>query len=309
MITTVTLNPMLDKTVYVETVRPGKIVRASRVEFVVGGKGINVSRQLHRLGSDTLATGFAGGEIGAFLDRLLDEEGLSHGFVRVAGMTREGVTYRDRNNVQTSVFEPPHHVMRKEADALVSLCRTLIGKSTWVVCSGSSPSPEADGVFRDIVSMAREAGIPSVLDSYGSAFEMALPAMPVLIKPNKEEYEQTFGKRLEIEDDFRWALDSLLRLGITYCIITAGSAPFYAATREGMWKVRPPAVKAVNATGSGDSMVAGFLFGLTHGWDFERCLRFGAAAGAANASVWEVAASSKEHIEALENEVEIVSLH
>ena len=74
----------------------------------------------------------------------------------------------------------------------------------------------------------------------------------------------------------------------------------------GIWKVMPPRVKTVNATGSGDSMVAGLLFGLTHGWDFERCLRFGAAAGAANASVWEVATSSREQIEALEGRVEIV---
>jgi 1-phosphofructokinase family hexose kinase len=307
MITTVTLNPMLDKTVHVEAVRPGRIVRASRVEYIVGGKGINVSRQLHRLGSDTLATGFAGGEIGTLIDRLLNEEGLSHGFIRVAGMTREGVTYRDSNNVQTSVFEPPHNVTAAEADSLLSLCRSLIGKSSWVVCSGSSPSPEADDLFRDILAMAREAGIPSVLDSYGTAFRIALPAMPVLIKPNKDEYEQSFGKRLESDDDFRLALDSLLTLGITYCIITAGSSSFFAATREGMWKVRPPKVKAINATGSGDSMVAGFLYGLTHGWDFERCLRFGAAAGAANASVWEVAASSREQIEALESAVEVVA--
>jgi len=307
MITTVTLNPMLDKTVYVDAVRPGKIVRASKVEYIVGGKGINVSRQLHLLGSDTLATGFAGGEIGGMLDRLLNEEGVSHGFVRVAGMTREGVTYRDKNNLQTSVFEPPHHVTVDEADKLISLCRTLIGRSSWLVCSGSSPSPEADNIFREIITIAREVGIPSVLDSYGLAFRMALPAMPVLIKPNKEEYEQTFDKRLQKDDDYRFGLDSLLRLGITYCIITAGSAPFYAATREGMWKVRAPAVKPVNATGSGDSMVAGILHGLTHGWEFERCLRFGAAAGAANASVWQVASSSKEQIEALENSVEVVS--
>src|SRR5512133_848275 len=182
MITTVTLNPMLDKTVYVEAVRPGKIVRASRVECIVGGKGINVSRQLHHLGSDTLATGFAGGEIGTLIDRLLNEEGLSHGFIPVAGMTREGVTYRDANNVQTSIFEPPHAVTAAEADSLLSLCRSLIRKSSWVVCSGSSPSPEADGLFRDILTMTREAGIPSVLDSYGAAFRIALPAMPVLIK-------------------------------------------------------------------------------------------------------------------------------
>ncbi len=307
MITTVTLNPMLDKTVYVDAVRPGEIVRSSRVECVVGGKGINVSRQLQRLGCDTLATGFAGGEIGALMNRLLDEEGLSHGFIRVAGLTREGVTYRDPNNVQTSVFEPPHRVTVQEADALVSLCRSLAGKSSWLVCSGSSPSPEADGVFRDIITIAHEAGIPSVLDSYGDAFRAALPAVPVLVKPNKDEYEQTFGKPLKSDEDFRMALESLLRLGITYCIITAGSSPFYAATRDGIWKVTPPAVKAVNPTGSGDSMIAGILCGLTHGWDFERCLSFSAAAGAANARVWEVASSSPEEIVALEGGVEVVS--
>jgi 1-phosphofructokinase family hexose kinase len=307
MITTLTLNPMLDKTVYVEAVRPGKIVRASRMEYVVGGKGINVSRQLQRLGSDTLAIGFAGGEIGALLNRLLDQEGISHGFVRVAGMTREGVTYRDRNNLQTSIFEPPHHVSVEEVDALLSLCRSLAGKSSWFVCSGSSPSPEADEVFREVIVMAHEAGIPSVLDSYGNAFQRALSAVPVLVKPNKDEYEQTFGKPLKTDADFQSALDSLLRIGIAYCIITAGSSPFYAATREGMWKVTPPTVKAVNPTGSGDSMVAGLLFGLARGWDFERCLRFGAAAGVANAAVWDVAASSREQIEAQEGRVEIVS--
>jgi fructose-1-phosphate kinase PfkB-like protein len=54
-------------------------------------------------------------------------------------------------------------------------------------------------------------------------------------------------------------------------------------------------------------MVAGILCGLSHGWDFERCLRFGAAAGAANAGVWEVAASSRGQIEALESGVEITA--
>lgn len=305
MITTVTLNPMLDKTVHVDAVRPGKIVRASRVESVVGGKGINVSRQLRHLGVSTLATGFVGGEIGMLLVRLLDGEKIPHNFVRVEGMTREGVTYRDPNNVQTAVFEPPHHVTADEAAAIVRHCRMLVGRSSWIVCSGSSPSPEADNVFHEVISIAREAGIPSVLDSYGNAFRLALPAMPMLVKPNREEYEQTFGARLKDDDDFRSALETLLKTGITYCLITAGAAPFYAATREGMWKVSPPAVKMVNATGSGDSMIAGLLLGLTRGWDFERCLRFGAAAGAANASVWGVAMSSRERIDELQERVDV----
>ncbi len=97
MITTVTLNPMLDKTVYVDTIQHGKVHRASRMEMVVGGKGVNVSRQLTRLGMKTTATGFLGGEVGTLIEKLLDAEGIACDFVRVASMTREGVTYREKH--------------------------------------------------------------------------------------------------------------------------------------------------------------------------------------------------------------------
>ena len=70
MITTVTLNPMLDKTVSVDAIRRGAVSRASAVSMIVGGKGVNVSRQLHALGEPTVATGFVGGEVGSILERL-----------------------------------------------------------------------------------------------------------------------------------------------------------------------------------------------------------------------------------------------
>ena len=49
-IATVTLNPMLDKTVTVPSLRRGSIHRAQGIGMVVGGKGVNVSRQLLHLG-------------------------------------------------------------------------------------------------------------------------------------------------------------------------------------------------------------------------------------------------------------------
>ncbi len=82
MITTVTLNPMLDKTVYVDTLERGRVHRATRLESVAGGKGINVSRQLKQLGLQTVATGFLGGEIGSIVQQLLRQEGIEHDFFK-----------------------------------------------------------------------------------------------------------------------------------------------------------------------------------------------------------------------------------
>jgi fructose-1-phosphate kinase PfkB-like protein len=159
MITTVTLNPMLDKTVYVDAIQRGRAQRVSKIEMVVDGKGVNVSRQLTRLGIENVATGFIGGEVGSLIERLLDEERIAHDFIHVAGMTREGVTYRESDGTVTAVFEPPHQIAHQETQQLVERVNAMIPRSTWIVCSGSSPSPQADDVFATIVRQASERAV------------------------------------------------------------------------------------------------------------------------------------------------------
>lgn len=297
MITTVTLNPMLDKTVFVTAVHPGAIVRASGIDMVVGGKGVNVSRQLSRLGMPTVATGFLGGEIGTLLERLLDEEGLDHRFVRVAGMTREGVTYVDGTGRMTSIFEPPHAVAREDVTRLMSVCGDLAQSSSWLVCCGSSPSPAADRVYHELIRIARSSGTRTALDSYGPPLRAGIEAVPDLLKINRHEYEQTSGKPAGNEAEVLAALDALRTAGIRTVVLTDGERAVYAADPASVWRVEPPAITSVNPTGSGDSMLAGMLFGIEQGWEMPRWLSLGVAAGAANASVREVSASSRTTIE------------
>jgi tagatose 6-phosphate kinase len=305
MITTVTLNPMLDKTVTVGTLRRGAVNRATEVSGIVGGKGVNVSRQLRLLGQETVATGFIGGETGSQIERLLDAEGIPHHFVRTGGMTREGVTYLEPDGTMTSVFEPPGKVTAAEAERLLGECRSLAAQSEWVVCSGSSPSPEADGIFRSIVEECRSRGIPVLLDSYGSALERGVESVPDFLKPNREEFEQTFGTRITGEKEMVAAVRRLIEGGVRYCVLTDGDRPFTAADRDGAWVVTPPRVTAVDPTGSGDSMIAGILYGLGKSWPFARALAFGAAAGAANARVRDVARSSLADIESRVGRVDL----
>jgi tagatose 6-phosphate kinase len=299
MITTVTLNPMLDKTVSVTGIRHGAIVRASGIDTVVGGKGVNVSRQLTRLGVPTIATGFLGGEIGLMLERMLDAEGIRHQFVRVAGMTREGVTYLDEAGVMTSVFEPPHAVNSEDVNRLRETCRELVSSSRWLVCCGSSPSPLADMLYAEVIREAHAHGKGTALDSYGPPLRAGIAAVPDLLKINRHEYEQSSGAKAESEHEVRAALDRLLGEGIGKVVLTDGERAAYAADGSSVWKVVPPAITSVNPTGSGDSMMAGMLFGIAEGWDMPAWLAFGAAAGAANAAVREVSASSRDTIDRL----------
>jgi tagatose 6-phosphate kinase len=297
MITTVTLNPMLDKTIHVAAVRRGAIERARAMEMVVGGKGINVSRQLTHLGSPTVATGFFGGEIGVLLERLLTRERIPHDFVHIGSLTREGLTFLDAEGIQTSVFEPSAPVTAAEADKLVAHVLALARKSTWVVCSGSSPSPEGDAVFARIVQGCDACGVRTLVDSYGAPVKELVGHQPTVIKMNREEYRTTFDRSLEGESDLVGALKEFVGQGAAWAVITDGPRPAYAASTQAVWRITSPSIKAINPTGSGDSMVAGILFGLSERWPITRSLTFGAAAGVANASQWNVAASSRQQID------------
>ncbi len=299
---------MLDKTVNIDCLERGAIHRATSMQMVAGGKGINVSRQLKCLGIHTVATGLLGGEIGTIVSRLLTSEGVDHDFVLTGAMTREGMTYREPGGAWTALFEPPARIDVESVHKLSKKIDYLASKSTWLVCGGSSPGNEADDVYYEAVLSAHRHGITSVLDSYGYSLELGLKAQPTMVKPTRREFEVTFGQSLKSDHDYVEAINTLLKGGARYCIISNGANPFYAGIQGHYWKVVPPAVLPLNPTGSGDAMVGGILYGFHQGWKFERCLAFGAAAGAANARKWEVANSSLEEIATLESDVKLQRL-
>jgi fructose-1-phosphate kinase PfkB-like protein len=83
-------------------------------------------------------------------------------------------------------------------------------------------------------------------------------------------------------DEVHRAFGVVSRPGGKGMIVAPGAAGLsYRSSSEG-WDVRSPVVSVVNATGSGDMMLAGFVTALVRGGDRQSALRTGAAAGAAH---------------------------
>lgn len=91
MIYTVTLNPSIDYIVRLDKVNVGSVNRMESDDKFAGGKGINVSRVLKRLGIDNTATGFIGGFTGKFITDTLENEAIATKFVQVSEDTRINV--------------------------------------------------------------------------------------------------------------------------------------------------------------------------------------------------------------------------
>ena len=77
------------------------------------------------------------------------------------------------------------------------------------------------------------------------------------------------------------AARAFLQMGVGAVVIKMGEKGSYFLNRGGL-ELRVPAYRAkvVDTTGAGDCFCAGFIKGLSLGWDLKKCLQLGNAAGA-----------------------------
>ncbi len=76
MIVTLTPNPSVDRTVFLDDLALGSVNRSQRSWSEPSGKGVNVALALHAHGVDVRAVVTAGGPVGAQLRQMLDTTGL-----------------------------------------------------------------------------------------------------------------------------------------------------------------------------------------------------------------------------------------
>ena len=286
MIYTVTLSPSLDYFAMTDTIRAGKTNRTHGEYIVPGGKGLNVSMVLSRLGMKSTAIAFTAGFTGAELVRLLKAEAVDTEVIDAGeGFSRINVKI---NTGQITEFNGEGVTLSEELVLKLKNRLSRLGKEDLVIFSGSLPKGVKSGFYRDLMA---ETPARVILDTYGEALVSALPLKPFLIKPNDEEIEAIMGRPVQDERDLREQMEALQALGARNVMVSLGEKGAALLSEDGgFYRETPPAVppgRTLNTVAAGDSMIAGFLYGLEAFGDCEKALRFSVTAGTAAAySEW-----------------------
>ena len=307
MILTVTPNPCVDKTVFVEELAIGEIIRSQRTTCVPGGKGCNVSRAVHALGRPTRALALVGGQPGRHVvDMIRHDDGGTPVPVWIKASTRTITTILEEPaQRQTPIFEPGPTVTQKEADAFFEAFLKHLPHAEVATFNGSVPDPILIDVYGRMIEAANEAGVYTILDSHGPEFLAGLEAAPHMVKPNRAEAEEAVGYGLNSPAK-RWqALEHFIRKGVKLAVLSLGERGILAIDEDRRYEVTPPKIEAVNAVGSGDALVAGFAVGLLEHHAFEDMARLGVAAGTANAMSWDIGHFTRNQVEALLPKVKV----
>ncbi|MCX7798776.1 MAG: 1-phosphofructokinase family hexose kinase [Fimbriimonadales bacterium] len=283
MIVSVTLNPCVDRVVFVPGLKVGDTNRVQRVETDAGGKGVNLSRVVAELGGKTTATGFLGGGPGAFVRHVLHVQGVHNSFVEVAHDTRVNTSIECGQGPPTTLNEAGPFIGEEEWHRLLGHCELLFERAHWVALGGSLPPGCPGDAFRQLGELAHRHGCRLLLDADGEPMRLGLEAGPDLIKPNLKEAERLVGRSLPSLDDALSAARELLAAS-KRVLLSMGKNGAVLAGPDGVWVGHSPPVEARSTIGSGDSMLGALLWALEEGEDWPEALRWGLAAGAATAT-------------------------
>ncbi len=282
MITTVTLNPSLDRTITVDGLKVGESNRWTSLHHYAGGKGIDVSRAIHEMNGQTVAYGFIGGPDGRTLEILLDEEGVLFSFTPVEQSTRTNFIVNDvRTHRQTIINAAGPHISKKELDRFLEKLGRISPPPDLMVVSGSVPPGIPDDIYHTIIAETKRRRVRTILDSAGQWLEEGIKANPHLIKPNVHEAEELLKTELPTEEAIIKAARDLVGMGVEVAVISRGKDGIIAAKKGSLVKAVSPQVKVRSTVGAGDCTVAGLALKLADGEPLVEACRLAVAMGTA----------------------------
>ena len=281
MILTITLNPCIDKSTSVETLKPESKLRSTEVVREAGGGGINVSKALKKLEIPSVALFPAGGHNGHMLCDLLKKEAIDFRAIDTQVETRENWIVLE--SVSNNQFRFTFPGLKVQEEAIIKLIDTIRGFSpSIVVASGSLPPGLPAYFYGLIIKTANALGAKCIVDTSGEALQAIVGKHAYLIKPNKNE----LCKLLNIENLDKTEIDDAAQQ-----VIQNGTAEIVIVSMgpEGAWLVsnsekhfvKAPPVEKKSTVGAGDSMVAGIVYGLEKKLSLKQAIQWGVACGSA----------------------------
>lgn len=287
MITTVTLNPAVDKTYTGARLLPGYVNRMDSLKSIAGGKGINVTKVLRQFDVSVRAMGFLGGYTGSFIEDSVKEIGAECDFVRVSQDTRCSMNLLTEDGYVTEILEPGPFISEEEMQQLLAAYETAVKDSDCVILSGSAPLGVQEDIYAVLIETAKQSGKRVFLDTSGSFLKKGAAAKPYLLKPNLKELETLTGKSLKTKKEAIKAAQDICRQGIENVVISMGDKGLLLVTETEILFAEAPKVKAINTVGCGDCVVASLAMSFEQGEDKETALKKAAALSAANATTLE----------------------
>ena len=276
---TITLNPAIDMLTKVENFELGKLNRTGESDYVIGGKGINISLLLNNIGKESKALGFIAGFTGNFIKEELKKKGIKSNFVETRGFTR--INIKLTTEQETEINSQSSKVAKENIKEFFDTLEELSDNDTVFLSGNIIPGMDSDD-FAAIAKKVREKGAKLVVDSNKDMVLDTLKYKPFIIKPNEFELGEMFGVKISNTEEIAKYAKKLQEMGAENVLVSRGSKGAILFTNEGdVFTANTAMGKVISTIAAGDSMLAMFVAKYDETGDYRLSLQYASAAGGA----------------------------
>ncbi len=262
MIYTFTANPAIDYHIFSESTDSDHINRVYKSYFELGGKGINVSKVLCQLGVPSVCLTFFDDLFWSMFRVAMDKYKLvTFRPVHIDGQIRENVKIHSKELYEFN--SNPKGVTNENIEELLATT-DRITSDDYLIVSGSGIKEFPD-LYNQLVQHISKQKPKVIVDTPSKYYDKFWEAKPILLKPNKNELESYFGKKIKDEEIIEYA-KKLLDKGAQNILVSDGRSGSYFINESGSYRIKAIEKDYENTVGAGDSQVAGFIsnYTITH---------------------------------------------
>ncbi|BAC44568.1 1-phosphofructokinase family hexose kinase [Malacoplasma penetrans] len=255
MIYTITFSPSIDYVINTKQdfVSDG-LNRVSDYQLFPGGKGINASVILKRIGFENKAISFLGDPVKNLFLELLKKEGLELVNIDVNEPTRINVKMFS-NNHSFEINGKKPEITNNEFNKLNTILDSL-NQDDIVLIMGICD----ESYLIEIVKKLNNKKIKFILDIDSSNMLELIKYQPYLIKPNLDELERILSIKINNEEQIKSSLLLLKEKGCINAMVSNGAKGSYLINdKNEIYKSTIQPIKDVVSTvGAGDTLISSF---------------------------------------------------
>lgn len=310
MILSICPNTAIDRVILIDRWTPGKPMRMSRSISAVGGKGLNSAVVLSQLGVAPVAMGFFSGNVGKELVGIVEDYGITTEPIWVDGDNRVSLIISEREtHISSYLIVGEVIVSEDQKEEFLDKFQSHLPGADFVILAGTIPQSLSPGFYAEMIPLAKQAGVPVLLDAQKQFMVEGIKHHPEIVKMNWEEFEWTFDLKAETLSDLITLTKTFHeQRGLQNLVITLGKQGILSITQQGTFLTQSPLQTPVNAAGAGDSVSAVLAWRLSLGDHWESALRWSGAVSAATVLTERTGEVRKEDIDRILPKVKVERL-
>lgn len=231
------------------------------------GKGINVSRVLKQLGLPTVATGFAGGFTGEFVEDWLRREDIKSEFIRIDDNTR--INIKITGSSKTVIESKGPSISHQELQELLYyLSRVKEGDTVFL--STAFPKNITETVIERMIAICKANKAQFVLDIDEYYLERFANEGSLLEKISVKCLEHLFKTKIDSESDLLKWKNEIFDLNSKFVIVPFVDNKVYLFQRNSIYAFDIEQMLNQKRDFVIDSIIAGFIATFIRTSDYEK---------------------------------------